>query len=251
MKAFTKYCKYYLQKYKSVIQGVVIGLFLIILFQLIASPIKKYKNWKGELLTYEAGKSLDSVQKLLAFKQALLDASNSDSIYMVISIPDSLLSIHIRGVSIFSTQISDYIQSIFLSELNSQIYQKQFGYAQKAILLHSSIVKEPIKVKIAPKDAMEAAAMATIPDSLTFEPAYINYELQNGTTIQLIAENDLWLSVKTGLLNSANFISDFLMSIARVKIKEYRPTVSIRVDNIDLSSIYRALPQQPYIVVKL
>ncbi len=251
MKTFLNYIKPRLIKYQKHILSLSIALCLMILFQLIAAPIKKYSNWKGEELTYVGGELNDSLKKLLAYKQALLKASKEDSIYMVISIPDSLVSIYIKGVNIFSTKVSKYDESAFLSGLNVQIYQKQFGDIQKAKLLKSTIIKEPIKVKMAPKNALEAAAMASIPDSLTFEPAFISYKLQNGTIVNLIAEDEYYLSVKIRFLNMIKEISSLANGFGHLKIKEFNPTISIKVDNVALSSIYRALPNEPYLIVRL
>ena len=251
MKTFLNYIKPRLSKYQKHFLSLVVALLLIILFQLIVAPIKKYSNWKGEESTYVAGESIDSLQKLLAYKQALLKASKEDSIYLVISIPDSLVSIYIKGVNIFSTKVSKYDESAFLSGLNAPIYQKQFGDLQKAQLLKSTIIKEPIKVKMAPKNALEAATMASIPDSLSFEPAFISYELQNGTIVNLMAEDEYFLSVKIRFLNIIKGISSLANGSGHFRIEEFNPSVSIRVDNVDLSSIYRALPNEPYLIVRL
>jgi hypothetical protein len=228
-----------------------IVLFLNILFQLIAAPIKTYNNWKGEEQVYSAHKKIDSLRNLVTYKQALSMASTSDSIYMVVSIPDSLLSIYVKGVEIFSTKIIKHSQSAFLSYLNTQILMRQFAQPQKGVLIKSTLVKEPIKIKMAPKNAEEAAKMAIIPDSVSYEPAFISYKTQNGVILKISYENGFWGSFKIGLANKWTKFSVLVRAIFHTEITDYQPEIDLVVDNIDLTSIYRALPGQPLIVIHL
>jgi hypothetical protein len=230
---------------------VAIVLFLFILFQLIAAPIKTYNNWEGKEQVYSTHKEIDSLRNLVTYKQALSIASSSDSIYMVISIPDSLLSIYVKGVEIFNTKILRHSQSTFLSYLNTQILMRQFSRPQKGTLINSTLVKEPIKIKMAPKNAEEAAKMATIPDSVSYEPAFISYKIQNGVLLKLSSENEFWLSFKIGLAYKWSKLSELTRAIFHAEITDYHPEINLMVDNIDLTSIFRALPDEPLIVIHL
>ncbi len=237
-------------KPRLILLALVLIVFVNILFQLIAAPIKSYHHWKGEEEVCRTTKETDSLTRLLTFKQALATASSTDSIYMVISVPDTLVSIYVKGVPIFNTKIISYSKSTFLSLVNTQIYSRQFAIPQKGILESSTIVKEPIKIKIAPKNAEEAALMATIPDSVTYEPAFISYKIQNGILIKLVPENQAWLAFKSNIADRISGWSKMLGAMVRLKIYDQTPEVSVTIDNNDLTSIYRALPHEPFIVVR-
>lgn len=227
-------------------------LFLGIMTQLIVAPIQTYLAWKAEASAYpQVECTTDSLSHMLSYQQALLKASTEDSIYMVISMPDSSVTIYVKGVGIYSTKIIHQSQSSFFSRLHPTVYQKQFADPQLAHLLYASVEKEPVKVELAPKNADEAAKMATIPDSVVFEPAFIGYQLENGMMIQFSPENESWLSFRKSLrLSTANCLQLF-RALFHFEIQDFHPEIQLTVQNVDLTAIYRAIPHQPTVIVRL
>ncbi|MFT4739549.1 MAG: hypothetical protein ACI9L9_000322 [Marivirga sp.] len=226
-------------------------LVLCILFELIAAPIKTYHSWVGEELISAVSERTDSLARVLTYKQALLTASAEDSIYLVISLPDSSLLIYVKGVGIYSTKIIRQSKSTLLSLINSEVYKKQFASPLKANLLAATIEREPIKVKIAPKNAEEAAKMATIPDSVIFEPVFISYKTENGVLVNLSTEKEPWRSFKNYVADAGTTLRQLISAMLRLEIVAYEPEINLTVDNIELTSIYRALPLAPLILIQL
>ncbi|QSE96487.1 hypothetical protein [Fulvivirga lutea] len=230
--------------------------FVLVLVQLIAAPYKVNKRWQGvNSENYDYEHPQDSLVRHLAYLRALDIGSTQDSIYLIISLPDSSVSIAINGVKFYSTHIGEYDIDNFLTSISTSTVYNQFQRPLHSKEVAATIIKEPIKVKIAPKNAEEAAKMVTLPDSAIFENAIIHYATENGMLLTLESSN-----TEGWFIQSWNYLIDRLTSITattyrimvgilHLEIYEYQPELTITIDNVALTSIYRALPKEPYIVV--
>lgn len=240
---------------KKTLKAVLISAFVITAIQLFVAPHQINKKWKVDNGNFRYSQEQNLLIKQLAYYRAIETASKYDSIYLIISIPDSLVSIGINGVKFYGTKIQSYQMDKFLTGINSTTVLNQFQKPLKSKEIFSSIVKEPIKVKIAPKNAEEAARMMTLPDSVIFEHAELAYLTENGISLTLKAREDKsWLVNQWS--NSISQLSDILakalnitLATGQFKIYDYQPEIQLTLDNIALTSIYRALPKEPMIVI--
>lgn len=241
---------------KKAVMGIAIGGFLIILTQLFTAPLRKNLSWAGDSnIQYSYNKFQDSLIRQLAYNRAVERSLATDSIYMVISIPDSTLSIGINGVKFYTTKIQNYELDRFLNNINATTVLRQFQQPLQSKESYSSIVKEPIKIKIAPKNEEEAAKMVTLPDTAVFIHAKVSYLLEND--LQLTMEGSLkegwfeikWNSLVDFLINTFSKGEKIALATAHFEIYNYQPTIHLTLDNIDLTSIYRALPERPAIII--
>ncbi|NTV82845.1 MAG: hypothetical protein HGA23_00915, partial [Bacteroidales bacterium] len=98
-----------------------------------------------------------------AFQQARLSLAEKDSIYMVLNVPDRLLLLEIKGVTVKKTRIVDIEISNSFSLIS---HENLLPWISQPFSLErdlSTIPKSPIVVKQAPKDTIEAAKMSTKP----------------------------------------------------------------------------------------
>ena len=191
-----------------------------------------------------------------AYKQALLQMAGLDSIGLSIDLSDSTAKLTLKGVEIHSSAISDFSIDPVLKGIRLNDYQKIFSKPLTKVGFYSSLMKDPIVVKKAPKTPEEALAMATLPDSIPTEPAYFWLELDYG--IRLIIVQDQWNGQKENQmkrkyigdlrkLKRKNFIKSFLKP-AQVS---YTPTIVIKTKATEVRAIYRALPHNAKVVTRL
>jgi hypothetical protein len=246
------------------------GIFLVLLFAYLLSialaPLhtmhKFEKLAESDSLFLENYKDLydqpqlSSLVKDKAYKEALLKLAEYDSIQLVINLSDSTVSLSIKGVvihrsragTIHADRIFQGMPLVQQLKLLSQPLAVQAQYA--------SIVKEPVVVREAPKDTLEAALNAWQPDTLLQNPAFVLLTLDEGIHVILEQEDnpalkDRWTRFGFyGRLYFKRFLettSDFLC----LKKQDYHPAIVLSVPVDELRAIYRALPGQVYVVIKL
>lgn len=242
-------------------------MFLLAFFSVMAlSPAYKIKELRD--LVYADSlfvKNFDSlyyhpeIQPLLkekAFKEALLKQSESDSIQLVINLTDSLTALSIKGVSIHQTKIRGISRDKLLENLPFMYEIKLLSQPLPVRSHYATIVKEPVVVRHAPRDTLEAALNAWQPDTLIQNPAFVSFRTEHG--LQIIFEQDKneqfrdrwkkW-TFYNHLRTSKAFhaVTDFLTFTKM----EYQPTLTLKIPVDDLRALYRALPENTLIVLKL
>lgn len=251
---------------KVIISGLILTILFIFLINIAISPLHKMKEF-GSLVKSDSlflqkydnaynQPEMISYVKEKAYKEALLKLSESDSIQMVVDLADSTVSLSIKGVIIHQTKTGSYkIDKIFqrlpLIQEVKLLSQPLPVYSQ-----YATIVKEPVVIRNAPKDTLEAALNAWQPDTLVQNPAFLILSLSYGINIILEQDRnpmfrDRWKKFKfhkwLGIRNSVRALSDFVM----LKKLEYHPTLKIKLPVNDLRAIYRALPDNSLVVIHL
>ncbi len=252
-------------QWRTVLFGLA-GIFLFVYLITVAiAPLNKIKELAGVV---EEGtvftKKIDSIYfhtdmkdllKEKAYKDALLKLSESDSIQLVVNLSDSTVNLYIKGVMIHQTKVGELKRDKLFDKMPLQqeieIFSKPLAIGSQS----ATIVKEPIVVRQAPKDTLEATLNAWKPDTLIQNPAFAVFFLDYN--FKLIFEQDktvnsldkrakfkfhLQLKVKKFLETLGNFML--------FKKQEYQPTITIKMPVEELRAIYRALPENTFVVLK-
>ena len=195
-----------------------------------------------------------SLIKEKCYKQALLKLSEDDSIHLVVNLKDSLVCLSIKGVTIHKTKLDYFTIDPILKDLSNMEYVRLFS---EPILVESefaTVVKEPVVVRQAPKDTAEAALNAYQPDTLIQNPAFLQLQLDYG--IKLIFEQKLntsfkhhWVKFLFKTRLDLNEILSGFKAVFIFKKQEYKPEINIKLPVNNLRSIYRALPDNTYVVI--
>jgi hypothetical protein len=179
--------------------------------------------------------------------------SELDSISLSINLPDSILSLDIKGVSIYIVKI-DYVKfSPIFDQFNKSSLINCFSSPFYIKNQYATIVKEPIVIKNAPKDTIEADLPA--PNIDTLKPKMVAYYFYLSKGILL----DIRQSEKTELLPYLEYIADYnywytirqIQQVSEHQPPEYIPWIHIKINCKDALAIYRALPHKAYISIHL
>jgi hypothetical protein len=186
--------------------------------------------------------------KQKALLEAQLELSNSDSIALIIDLVDSLAFLQIKGVTIYQAKITKYFYSSALKSMSMPAYYKLFSNPLTVYEQKSTVVKEPIVVKIAPKDTIEAAKAEVIPDSVVNQSAVLEFKI-NQDILVVISNHE---EDEGSYLKHKFFWSyQFLEQLMKNKKVAYQPTIKIIIPNTDIVVIYRALPWKSRIAIRL
>ncbi len=190
-----------------------------------------------------------------AYKNALLELSRNDSIELVINLSDSTIALVFKGVMLHVVPISEFEKDKLFDKLTLKQEVKLFSTPLAIQSQWATIVKEPIVERQAPKDTLEASVTAWKPDTLIQNPAFAIFSLDHGIQILLEQEEISTAQDRVALhrFNRRIWSQKMKASVnnfVRQKKQDYQPTITIKLPVDDLRSIYRALPDSCYVVLK-
>jgi hypothetical protein len=188
-----------------------------------------------------------------AFLKSKLAKSDLDSISLSINIPDSLLTLEIKGIAIYNIKIDRIkMSSIFYAFENNSVihcFSSPFNVSYQ----YATVVKEPIVIKKAPKDTIEANLPA--PNIDTLKPKMVAYYFLLDKDIIL----DIRQSEKTEMIPYFEYLFHYNYWTIAKQLKEvfnhrppnYSPRIQIEINCKDALALYRALPNKAIISIHL
>ncbi len=188
-----------------------------------------------------------------SFLQSRIAMAESDSIYVTINIPDSTIDLEICGVVVHSTKIQKMSISNIIKSGNEYIISSMLSKPFSIEKSSSTIPKEPLMIKMAPKDTSEYVP-DVVPDTAYHEPVSYVLEMSNGTRIfvyqaEFPHHGDKMHLFKFDMKYRLQNASNAIKRIAVFKVPEYHPFIKIRIPRADAKIIYRAIPVHGQIAV--
>ena len=182
--------------------------------------------------------------------------AKTDSISLSVDLLDSTLQIELKGVVLKKSKILDFKADRFLYRLNPGAYHHLLGKQSKADTVVSSIPKEPLIIKKAPKDTADIAAGTTMVDTLKTEVVHWVLKLDNQIILKIEgvdpdSRSDWWGGQKFWMLQNMKQTGHELSQVIVFKTPEYFPEIRIVVPEADAKAFYRALPVHPLICIRL
>jgi hypothetical protein len=222
-------------------------------------------------LSKEYGKSEDSVKKLSspistdsaylsmimerAFLKSRILMAESDSIYLTIDLADSTMDLEISGVVVHSIKMNRFRTSRMLTRGNEDIITTMLSSPLTIESDRSTIKKEPVMIKMAPKDTSEYKP-DIMPDTSITEPVNFILRMTNGIKIYVYQydnekRSDRLTAFGFDLMDRLRQSWMILKSIAVLKVPEYHPYIRIKILRDDGKIIYRALPRNGQIGIHI
>ena len=208
------------------------------------------------------GNELPGVYKLRkesAFWQSRLAMAKSDSICVTIDLVDSLVFLEMQGVVVHSAPIKRYYRSELFEALKPEAILNIMGQPAVVVSHEASFSKEPIKLKKAPKDTIEANA-AVVQEALDKQqaveqeekPLFYNLSLNNGLQITFSQEHgEGWKAIPFLLKQRIEKIEKNSLQLTKFKLPEYTPGIMIEMTREDAASIFRGLPENASVALRL
>ncbi|HEX2975796.1 MAG TPA: hypothetical protein VHO68_07655 [Bacteroidales bacterium] len=188
-----------------------------------------------------------------AWAQSKVAMAQNDSIYMTINLSDSTSNLEISGVSVFSTKISSYEMSTILRKCDQSVILNMLSTPLTIESAFATLKKEPVMIKVAPKDTSEYEP-DIMPDTSLIDPVNYILEMKNGFRIYVYQEE-----TNTAPERKAQFRFDLtdristavrcLKSVMSFKVPEYHPYIKIKIPRDDGKIIYRAIPRNGQIAI--
>lgn len=244
---------------------IIVMLVFLIWFAVMAiiSPAKKLASLREEFgLQKDERSNIDeriltdsvylSMLKEKAFLQSLVAMAETDSLYLAVNLPDSILSLEISGVSVMKARIKQKAVSKILRTGDDFVISALLSRPLDIINDYSSIRKEPLMIKMAPRDTSEYQP-DIVPDTAEYEPVNFILVAGNGLNIfvyqEKIRRGDGIHRLFFDMRDRFRTMGHTVKSMFTFKVPEYNPYIKIIIPRADARRIYRALPRRCQVAV--
>lgn len=247
------------RKKTFIIAIIIFSTFILYYFIMsMMSPVRELKSIKNEfgVKPNENNKvdermfSDSAYLKLLkdkSFLQSKIAMAETDSIYLTINLTDSTANIEISGVVVHKAKMSSLRTSKILMKGDENTILSMLASAFTISGSYTTIRKDPLMIKMAPRDTSEYKP-DIMPDTSIIEPVNYILKMTDGTRIYVYQEEKEKFRDR---MNQFNFdISDRLrntwssiQSVAVFKVPEYHPFIKMTLPGADAEIIYRAIPK--------
>jgi len=228
----------------------------------LMAPARTFKN----LANYYISSIPDSTDVLIpdsligyeaerAYLNGLIELAAYDSVSLSINLCDTTANLRYKGVELQKINFSSLNSPAILESLTDQMVIKIFSQPLRIVYAEASIEHEPIVVKKAPKDTIEAALMNTMPDTVNRDAVAFYFLLENGLQLTFI-QDSLKDEMELGIINSfknrkkLKHLTSAFNSVIHLKIPDYNPEILFHLPEEDAKTLYRALPPRGLIFIK-
>ena len=197
-----------------------------------------------------------ALQNDIAFIKARLAMSKTDSIGLIINLPDSMMALNISGVDVSIAKIHRCKLSRSLYAIDHEALATILSNPLQITHSVATIEKEPIIDKIAPRDTTEANLPVKIPEVTKGEPVFFELTLENGFKI-LVLQNETSTGEERfgrfafNLKRASDRAWENMISLLTFKVPEYSPEILMMVSAADARAIYRAVPERGKVCISL
>lgn len=233
---------------------------------LMLGPGRKLKEVRKEFTIVQTGNNkVDervfsdsawlSLHKEKTFLQSKTAMAETDSIYLIINLSDSTANLEISGVTVHSSRVKKIRVSKMFSKGDEYTILSMLSSPLTVTKDYASIKKEPLMIKMAPKDTSEYKP-DILPDTSDYEPVNYILETNKGIKIYVYQEEKTEFSDRVNLfgfdLNDRirNTIQAF-KSMIRFDIPEYHPYIKLILPKAEAKTLYRAIPRKGQAAVYL
>lgn len=188
-----------------------------------------------------------------AFLSSQVKMADQDSIGLLINIRDSTLQLLIKGVPVRSFMIDDYDVSPFFHRANQEAIYSMLSSPLTITRMQATFMKDPVQVKIAPRDTSEAIIDAR-PDTTDFEAVFFTLDTDRDIRFYFEQHEDT-----VGADRRARFFFDLkdrsrnaratMREVISFRTPPYVPYIKIWVSKAEAKIIYRAIPREGQIVL--
>ncbi len=253
-------------KTARILARTVVGILFLVYYTLMAmyAPLKKMESLKNEYAfrqddnnpvderIFSDSTYLDLLHEK-SFLQSRVTMAATDSVYLSINLSDSTINLEISGVTVHKTKMSRISVSKILSGGNNYIILSMLSDPLIIKKNFSSIKKEPLIIKMAPRDTSEYVP-DILPDTVDYESVNFIMEMDNGIRLHVYQEDKLKLG--DGLYRSMfdiyhrlRYTAKTFFRVITFRLPDYQPYIKIRIPRSDAKIIYRALPENGQIAV--
>ena len=235
-------------------------LLLAFLVPALLAPWKKIRDLQRPFPAEDACMGDQDAREVVrkhACMESRVTLAVTETIGLVISLADSLVMLEINGISLHTVRTGKYDRSRVFDALSCQAYQALFSTPLRVEGHRSTIIKEPVVIRKAPRDTVEAAMTSNLPEMPPARPEHVKLSLSHGFTVYLHRDGSEKGREHPPLFSGFSLAERirqacaYIPALAFFHIPEYHPSITLYLPGKDIITIYRALPEHARVVVRI
>jgi hypothetical protein len=224
------------------------------------SVVKKVNDYQAVARSANGNPELSAEEWQLlrdkAFLTARLSMAANDSIGVTLNLQDSLVQMEVKGVVLRQVHFHEAEISRFFRSFNPAVYTKTFSKPFKISEFGGTIIKEPITVKKAPKDSIEAAKNVTEVDTTKIEFVEWHMLLNHSIIVSFVQSDRNFKKIDKSALQYRyeRYYSALMRNIRdmlHLRKTDFYPQITIFIPKNEAKSFYRALSKKGEVVIRL
>lgn len=191
-----------------------------------------------------------------AYQAARLSLSNKDSVYFVLSMPDSAIILEIKGVPV---RVNKFVSCEISNRFALINHENLLPWISEPFLLESdeaTIPKSPIVVKQAPKDTIEAQKTASGPAVPDSTDVYYTLYFDRNLVVEVEQSNPMG---KGNVQKVQEYLEAKKQEVRRSVIQTLKNPqqanqplhIRIVLNEADAKAIFRAIPENSHLILRL
>ena len=203
----------------------------------------------GAAPTREMAEQMDALRLEETYANLLLDLAKKDSVMLAINLRDSLVNLLIKGVPVRKCRVSSFRMSQAIPHVARLDSLHTWLYPPFQLLSESATIpKAPIRIMDAPKDTIEAKAMAG--QEIPIENNDVHFTLEFNRNLTVRIEQEQPPSSSSEFKKKFAFDMERIFAEARTTIRnlkrknlpDHKLWIEVVVSREDAKAIYRAIP---------
>ncbi len=203
----------------------------------------------GAAPTREMAEQMDALRLEETYANLLLDLAKKDSVMLAINLRDSLVNLLIKGVPVRKCRVSSFRMSQAIPHVARLDSLHTWLYPPFQLLSESATIpKAPIRIMDAPKDTIEAEAMAG--QEIPIENNDVHFTLEFSRNLTVRIEQEQPPSSSSEFKKKFAFDMERIFAEARTTIRnlkrknlpDHKLWIEVVVSREDAKAIYRAIP---------
>ncbi|HZK08596.1 MAG TPA: hypothetical protein VFC92_10395 [Bacteroidales bacterium] len=178
----------------------------------------------------------------------------ADSASLTIDLVQKTIALELHGVVVHKADIGKSETSRLFSQTDPVYWIRMFSEPHVSDSSVSSVSKQTFLIKNAPRDTTENNALAlALPDTSMNQPIFFTLYLTNGIAINVYQQEKAsgFALQKYDFARRNAVLSNFIRSISRLEVPDYTPAIDIYIPARDARTLYKALPLEPFITLRL
>lgn len=177
--------------------------------------------------------------------------SKTDSIYLSINFNDSLVQLEMKGVVLAQMEMLDFKYDRFFDEISPGVYLHLFATQVQVDSTFSTIEKAPVTIKKAV--SINSEIKSEVPDTIKkIESVHWISWLDNGVRINIEGigtgvSAESWRNEVFWVSQDFRKIAKAISQISTLKKPDYYPEITLVLTDRDAKTIFRALPEKPFV----
>jgi len=191
------------------------------------------------------------------FLQSQLLLAKSDSVVLILNLVDSTFSLNIRGVNVRECKIYHFKMSHGFKHVKAD--QGLFDWLSKPFILQkdwATVPKVPIKIRKAPKDTIEAKKYKSEPVTLDKPDVHFTLKFDRNLVIRThqVESNSFGGTIRKWYYNIRSYLKTVMetfLAFFHLKAPRNPFWIEVKISRNDALAIYRAIPNQAALALKL